>query len=94
MRRSDRSALDSRLFGAGAGPGTQVAYSALLYDIKGATWVFVSTGPRVFVRAPVTVDHIEGDVAFLSNGPPVGTPVVVVGATELYGAEVGVGLQE
>jgi hypothetical protein len=86
--------LRTQAVSAGAGQGTQVAYSAVIYDTQGATWVFVSTGPRTFVRAPVTVDHIQGDVAFLSNGPPLGTQVVTVGVTELYGAEVGVGLQE
>jgi hypothetical protein len=36
------------------------------------------------------VDSIRGGVAVLSVGPPAGTPVVTVGAAQLYGAEVGV----
>ena len=68
-----------------------VPYGALLYDAKGDTWVYVNPAPLDYVREPVTVDHIEGDQAVLSNGPPAGTRVVSVGAAELYGTETGVG---
>jgi hypothetical protein len=68
-----------------------VPYGALLYDAKGDTWVYVNPAPLDYVREPVTVDHIEGDQAVLSDGPPAGTRVVSVGAAELYGTETGVG---
>ena len=74
--------------------GTQrevVPYAAVYYDLNGATWVYTNPEPLTFVRAPITVDSITGDVAVLSKGPPVGTAVVTVGATELYGTEFGVG---
>ena len=76
------------------GSGTQrmvVPYSAVIYDLQGATWVYVSPEPLVFVREPVTIDYIQGDLAVLSDGPPVGTEVATVGVAELYGADTGVG---
>jgi hypothetical protein len=66
---------------------TVVPYAAILYDTHGNTWVYTNPEPLIFVRSPVTVDNIEGDQAFLSAGPPSGTVVVTVGATELFGAE-------
>jgi hypothetical protein len=74
--------------------GTQIPYGAVLYDPKGATSTFVQTGPLSYARQPITLDHIEGGIAFLTAGPPVGTMVVTVGAAELYGAENGVGDDE
>jgi hypothetical protein len=68
-----------------------VPYSALLYDLDGSTWIYVSPEPLVFMRQPVTVDFIEGDRAILSDGPSVGTIVATVGVAELYGADTGVG---
>jgi hypothetical protein len=71
--------------------GTQrkvVPYAAILYDTEGATWVYTSPEPLTYVRHPITVDHIEGDEAVLSDGPASGSAVVTVGAAELYGAEV------
>ena len=48
-------------------------------------------GDHQFQRQAVTVDHIAGDTAFLSDGPKAGSEVVVIGAAELYGVEEGVG---
>lgn len=70
---------------------TVVPYSALLYDPEGGTWVYTSDEPRTFVRHPVEVDYIEGDVAVLSSGPDVGTVVASVGVAEIYGTEFEVG---
>ena len=74
--------------------GTQrevVPYAAVYYDLDGATWVYTNPSPFTFVRAGIIVDSITGDVAVLSKGPPAGTAVVTVGASELYGTEFGVG---
>lgn len=71
--------------------GTVVPYSALLYDLNGDTWVYSNPKDLDFVRVAVTVDRIEGDAAFLSAGPPVGTKVVTVGVSEFHGVEAGVG---
>jgi hypothetical protein len=68
-----------------------VPYSAVLYDAKGDTWVYTNPAPLTYVRERVTVDVIQGDQAVLTDGPPEGTPVVTVGAAELYGTETGVG---
>ncbi|HKQ56601.1 MAG TPA: hypothetical protein VJY35_01920 [Candidatus Eisenbacteria bacterium] len=64
-----------------------VPYAAILYDTEGNTWVYTSSAPLVFVRHPVVVDFIEGELAILSDGPALGTAVVTVGVTELSGAE-------
>jgi hypothetical protein len=77
-----------------AGSGAQkkvVPYEAVLYDTHGEAWVYTRTDHLTFVRAPIVVDYIEGDLAILSEGPPAGTEVVTGGAGELFGAEHGIG---
>ena len=69
---------------------TVIPYAAVLYEPDGVTFTYTSPEPLVFVRQPITVDRIDGDLAFLTDGPPTGTAVVVVGAAELYGAELGI----
>lgn len=66
-------------------------YGALLYDRNGKTWAYTNPEPLVYVRHAVVVESIKGGVAFLKEGPPAGTVVVVVGASELHGIESGVG---
>lgn len=68
-----------------------VPYAAVYYDLKGVTWVYTNPEPLTYIRAPITVESIEGDMAALSNGPPTGTLVVTIGAPELFGTEFGVG---
>jgi hypothetical protein len=34
------------------------------------------------------VERVAGDLAVLSGGPPVGTPIVTVGAPLLFGTEI------
>jgi hypothetical protein len=65
-----------------------VPYSAVYYDGKGGAWVYVNTNPLTFERQRIAVERVAGDVAVLSDGPPVGTPIVTVGASLLYGAEI------
>ncbi len=80
-------------------PQMSVPYSALLYDTKGKEWVYTSPEHRVFIREEVKVDYIEGIespegrkmVAFLKEGPVLGTKVVSVAAEELYGTEQKIG---
>jgi hypothetical protein len=71
-------------------PRRIIPYGAVFYDRAGQTWAYTNPQPLVFVRHKLTVDYIDGERAILSEGPPVGTPVVTVGATELFGAEYGV----
>ena len=68
-----------------------VPYSALIYDTHGHTWVYTSPQVRTFVRQQVTVDRIEGDMVYLSDGPPAGTVVASVAVAEIYGTEYAVG---
>ena len=70
--------------------GNTVPYAAVIYDIEGNTWVYTNPEPLTFVRAPIVVDRIEGDTAFLSEGLTPNTAVVTVGVAELYGTETGV----
>jgi hypothetical protein len=68
-----------------------IPYSALIYGLHGETWAYYSPEPLSYVREPITVDYIEGDIVVLLEGPAVGTEVVTVGVAELYGTETGVG---
>lgn len=72
------------------GPLT-VPYASVLYTAQGETLVYTNPEPLVFVRHPITIDHIQEDKAVLSAGPPSGTSVVTLGAAELTGIEFGVG---
>ncbi len=75
----------------GAEESLLVSAQAILYDIHGGTWVYIQTGEHAFQRQRVLVRYTEGGRAVLDQGPPVGTPVVVEGAAELYGTEFGTG---
>jgi hypothetical protein len=68
-------------------PHRVISYTAVIYDVEGTAWAYTSPEPYTFVRLALDIDAIDGDLAILSEGPPVGTPVVTVGAAELYGAE-------
>ena len=76
---------------AGAGSGLQVPFGAVIYQPDGTTWVYASPETLVFKREPIDVERIDGDVAVARSGPAAGTPVVTVGAAELWGFEFGVG---
>jgi hypothetical protein len=69
----------------------RVPYSAVIYDAEGHSWVFTSGEELSYVKAPITIDRIDGDSAILTEGPPVGTEVVSQGAEELFGVEDGIG---
>jgi hypothetical protein len=68
-----------------------VPYSAVIYDTRGNTWVYTNPEPLVYIRHQINIRVIEGEKAFLFEGPPTGTEVVKVGAAELYGAEFHIG---
>jgi 3D (Asp-Asp-Asp) domain-containing protein len=67
--------------------GTVIPYGAVLYDPEGHTFTYTSPERLVFVRSPISVDHIDHGQAFLSRGPRSGTAVVTVGSQELFGTE-------
>jgi hypothetical protein len=91
MQRLDikTSALEEQTVGGAS--KKVIPYSAVLYDSDGKTWTYVNTEAGIFVRAAIEIESIEGDSAFLSDGPESGTVVVATGAAELFGAEQGVG---
>jgi multidrug efflux pump subunit AcrA (membrane-fusion protein) len=68
-----------------------VPYSAIVYVAQGDAFVYTNPAPRTFLRQPVEVDYIEGNEVVLKAGPAPGTQVAVVGVTELFGTEFGVG---
>lgn len=70
--------------------GLVVPYSTLIYGLNGETWLYTNPEPLTYVRHTIAVDHIEGDLAFLSEGPEPGTEIVTVGVIELYGEESGI----
>ena len=68
-----------------------VSRAAILLDIYGTAWVYVNSGEHEFRRERVAVSFSTDDLAVLSKGPDVGTPIVVDGAAELFGTEFGAG---
>jgi hypothetical protein len=86
----DRIALETAAVEE-AGSRLTVPYGAVFYGIGGDAWIYTNPEPMVYVREHVAVDRIDGDVAYLSEGPEPGTMVVTVGVAELFGTETGVG---
>ena len=64
-----------------------IPYSAVIYDADGGAWAYTTSEHLIFVRDEISVERIDGDTAYLSEGPAAGTEVVTVGAAELAGAE-------
>jgi len=71
-----------------------IPYPAVVYDTDGSTWTFVNTAARTYVRQPVTIAAISGNIALLSAGPPAGARVVTVGSAELLGTEYNISGEE
>lgn len=87
LKPGERVRVELTLLGSGE-KRMVVPYSAVYYDAQGTAWVYVNTKPLVFERQRISVDHVVGDLAVLSEGPRRRTRVVTVGAALLYGAEV------
>lgn len=64
-------------------------WSAVVFDIYGGSWVYVQKSNHTFERKRVFIDHVDGQQAFLSEGPVEGSKVVINGALELFGVETG-----
>jgi hypothetical protein len=73
------------------GQALQVPFAAVIYQPDGTSWVYTNREGHVFLREPIEIERIDGDVAHLTSGPEAGTAVVTVGASELWGFEFGVG---
>ncbi len=90
----ETAAVVARPSADGRKPTLAIPYAAVVYDADGAAWAYSSPEPRTYLRVPLRISTIEADTAVLSAGPPVGTKVVVVGASELVGAEAGISGEE
>jgi cobalt-zinc-cadmium efflux system membrane fusion protein len=66
-----------------------IAWSGVVHDIYGGTWVYEQTDEHTFVRRRVAVEHVTDGKAVLAAGPPAGAKIVVAGAAELFGTETG-----
>ena len=75
-------------------PALVVPYAAVVYDADGKSWAFSAPAVRTYIRVPIQISSITGDVVQLSSGPKVGTQLVIVGAPELVGAEAGISGEE
>ena len=80
----------ARVSGGGRAQPVAIPYSAIVYDQSGQSYAFKQLAPLRYVEVAVKVDHIAGNTAYLKSGPQPGTPVVTVGAEELYGVQTGV----
>jgi hypothetical protein len=69
---------------------TVIPYAAVLYAPGGSAFTYASPAPFVYVKTPITIDHVTGERAFLTRGPSAGTQIVTVGGDELLGVEDGV----
>jgi hypothetical protein len=69
------------------GQETVIPYDAVIYSSDGHTYTYTAPEPLTYVRQQIDIDHVVGDSVMLSDGPPVGTEVVTVGAAEVYGTE-------
>lgn len=74
-----------------AGEAPVIPWSAVVHDVHGGTWVYVSNGEQTYARQRVEVREVADGLAVLAKGPPPGTPVVTSGAAELFGTEFGSG---
>lgn len=86
----DRIGIATAPVDDGAG-GTTMPAAAVYYGPDGETWTYANTDENTYLRVPITVTDIQGDTAYVTDGPEAGTEVVVVGAAELFGVEEGVG---
>ena len=68
-----------------------VPTGAILYDIQGGTWVYVSESANVYRRQRVELAETQGGAAYLTRGLSPGARVVTAGAAELFGTEFGAG---
>ena len=87
LNLNDRVRVELPLIGSGE-THMVVPYGAVYYDNVGDPWVYTNPAELVFERQRVEIARIHGDLAVLTDGPPLGTPVATIGASLLYGAEV------
>jgi hypothetical protein len=89
---AERLDLQTAAVEAGSTDGrTTIPHAAVFYGLTGETWTYSNPSSLTYVRVPIAVERIQGDVVYLTDGPAAGTQVVTVGAPELFGVETGIG---
>jgi cobalt-zinc-cadmium efflux system membrane fusion protein len=68
-----------------------VAYSSIVYDMYGGTWLYEKIAPRTYTRRRVELSHVIDGHAVLTRGIEVGDEVVVAAVAEIFGTEFGGG---
>ena len=76
---------------AKSGEQLMLPYKALLYDVNGKEWAYVSESPTTFKRMALKVSTVEGDTVLYTEGPQPQQQVVTWGAAMLFGIEFGIG---
>lgn len=66
-----------------------IPWSAVVVDIYGGNWVYTQESKNSYKRQRVFIDHVDSNLAVISDGPSEGSDVVVNGALELFGVETG-----
>jgi multidrug efflux pump subunit AcrA (membrane-fusion protein) len=87
---AQRIGLETARVAKVAGPAVTIPLGAIIYDPSGRTYAFVASGRLTYREVPVSVDRIDGNLAYLRKGPHAGARVVSTGAEELYGVQTGV----
>ncbi len=64
-------------------------WSAIVIDIYGGYWVYTQQSKNSYERQRVFLDHVNGNQAVISEGPPEDSKIVANGALELFGVETG-----
>jgi membrane fusion protein, heavy metal efflux system len=68
-----------------------VPASSLVRDAAGGAWVYVLVAEHAFERRRVEVEHVGAEGVRIARGLAADARVVVTGAAELFGAELGTG---
>jgi len=91
LRAVEEKQVPATRRGSGTVARKVVPYSSLIYTPDGREWIYTSPANLTYVRHPIKVAYIKGDMMVLAEGPDVGTQVVTTGVAEVYGAEHGLG---
>lgn len=87
LRPGERLSVRVKL--QGAADQRVVAWSAVIHDINGGTWIYEKTADHTFARRRVQIRYVVDDLAILESGPATGAQIVTAGAVELFGTEMG-----
>lgn len=86
-----RLGIENRIIPRDKNGKRTVPVSALLYDTKGAAWVFVEPEKFQFHREQIRVLQTRENEISIESSIGDSVPVVIEGAAELSGTESGVG---